>query len=392
MTEEQSKIKLPLLIWVIIVSTMVACIGGEAILGYNVSGYAWVVPLAAALFFLLGNPGRPRFPLYLWAPWVFIVLAYLLFSDAEHAFQRSIMLICPLVIGMASSKIEMNEEVLFNFRKVYRYMTMTLYAVVLLKTGILLTGALPGVTGLAPEVMTGALLSTLFATHYMFGLKKDLYWWAALAAIPVIAVTRMGIIATALSLPLTFAPMKITKRIVITAFIMAVGFAVFNTERVQHKMFISGRGTIEDLTRDNPDLATNGRKYLWQRMEIEIDKQPWFGHGANASESFSYRLLRLSHPHNDWLRLRYDYGYLGTFTFAFCMLLQVVHLIKKGRQSIGETRVLFFAGASTFVAFTLFMFTDNIILYAAFFGNFQFAILGLAYASSEEEKNQVAES
>jgi hypothetical protein len=78
------------------------------------------------------------------------------------------------------------------------------------------------------------------------------------------------------------------------------------------------------------------------------------------------------------------------------MMLQVLHLIRKGKQTSGETRILFFAGASSFIAFTLFMFTDNIVLYAAFFGNFQFALLGLAYAAyetsalSQEQKEGVA--
>jgi O-antigen ligase len=109
---------------------------------------------------------------------------------------------------------------------------------------------------------------------------------------------------------------------------------------------------------------------------------PWFGHGANASESFVKKLGGgLTHPHNDWLRLLYDYGYFGTVIFGICVLLQVRHLLKMGKRSFGERRILFFAAATSFISFSLFMFTDNIILYAAFFGNLQFTIMGMAYAS-----------
>ena len=158
--------------------------------------------------------------------------------------------------------------------------------------------------------------------------------------------------------------------------------------RTQEKMFYSGRGTLSELRLDNPDFATSGRSYMWDMMKPQIESEPLFGHGANASELFVSVLTGgLAHPHNDWLRLLFDYGYLGTLIFAFCLLWQFFHALKRAKNTSGETRLLFYAGASSFLTFILFMFTDNIILYAAFFGNLQFTILGLAYASLEKEKS-----
>jgi hypothetical protein len=57
------------------------------------------------------------------------------------------------------------------------------------------------------------------------------------------------------------------------------------------------------------------------------------------------------------------------------------HAWKRGRSTSGETTILFYTGASSMMIFSLFMVSDNIIYYASFFGNFQFTILGLAYAS-----------
>jgi O-antigen ligase len=373
---------LPFLVWIVAISTIVACAGGSNFLGYNISGYAWAAALFLSIIIFITERGQTRFPFMIWLPWICVVTGYLIFAEAESAFQRSVMLLCPLFIGATVSKSKIGDNKLSGFRKLYRYMAISLYIIVLLKTGLLVTGALPETTGLAPEVMTGALLCTLFATNYMFGQKRDLVWWGALSAIPVIALTRMGMLATGLSLPLTFAPMKVLKRIVLASMIIAAGYGLFFTERVQHKTFYSGSGTFQDVSRENPDFATSGRRTIWENMQIEIDKQPLFGHGANASEPFVARLTGgLTHPHNDWLRLLFDYGYSGTVIFGITMVLQVLHLIRKGKQTSGETRILFFAGASSFIAFTLFMFTDNIILYAAFFGNLQFTLLGLAYAA-----------
>ena len=118
-------------------------------------------------------------------------------------------------------------------------------------------------------------------------------------------------------------------------------------------------------------------------MNQEISKRLWLGHGSNASEELVLSITgySLTHPHNDWLRLEYDYGYIGTGVFILCMLAQVVHAFLMARKSSGESRILFYAGASAFIPFVLIMFTDNIILYAAFFGNLHFTMLGLAYAS-----------
>jgi O-antigen ligase len=157
---------------------------------------------------------------------------------------------------------------------------------------------------------------------------------------------------------------------------------------MQKKMFYSGQGTIEDVKFGNPDFFTAGRSHLWDHMIEEIKIRPIWGHGANASEEFVLSVTwgTLVHPHNDWLRLLYDYGLVGVCIFVICMVMQVVHLLKRTPRAFGESLVLLYAGASSFLPFVLLMFTDNIILYAAFFGNLQFTIIGLAYAAQKTQE------
>lgn len=61
--------------------------------------------------------------------------------------------------------------------------------------------------------------------------------------------------------------------------------------------------------------------------------------------------------------------------------MQALHAYRMAKCTVSEISLLFYAGASSILLFILFMFTDNILLYAAFFGNLQFAIFGLAYAA-----------
>jgi hypothetical protein len=374
-------IKLPFIIWVVVVSTLIASIGGQ-FLNYQIAGFAWLVPLVLSVLIFFKAPGRMKFPIFIWIPWILLVAIYLIFAKAPNAFQRSIMILCPLVMGVTVSKLRIGEKELESFDKLSRYLAVALYVVVIVKGGIIVTGALPVATGMAAEAMTGTLLCALFASSYVLGNKRELAWWAAFAAIPYIALTRTGIVAAGITLPSTFAPMNIFKRSIWVILIVMLAIPVFYSERVQHKMFYSGSGTFAEVHPDNPDLATSGRSHLWEKLEDEIDQKPYFGHGANASEPFVAMLTGgLTHPHNDWLRLLYDYGYFGAVIFAFCLIVQVLHILKRAQSATGETKILFYAGASTFISFVLFMFSDNIILYAAFFGNLQFAILGLAYAA-----------
>jgi O-antigen ligase len=206
--------------------------------------------------------------------------------------------------------------------------------------------------------------------------------------IPVIALTRTAVLATFLTLPLTFASLSLRRRLIFLGIVAIVGVNLFYTERVQRKMFYSGSGEFQDIRLSNPDFFTTGRSRLWDLLIEEIKIKPIWGHGPNASEEFvlSVSWGTLTHPHNDWLRLLYDYGLIGACIFAFCLVTQVVHLLRRLKNVFGESRILLYAGASSFLPFVLLMFSDNIILYAAFFGNLQFTILGLVYAAERTQR------
>jgi len=386
---------IPFLVWVVVISTLLADIGGEDILGYQFASLGWLIPLIFSLWSLARNLGGFSYPFWIWLPWCCFVVIYTAVSDEPNAIQRSIMMLCPLVVGMAMSKAQIGKNAFGALRKLMLYMAIALSVVVAFKTGILLTGVLPLVTGLAGEVMTACLLCNFFAAQYALGDWKALKWWTIMAAIPVIAVTRTAIAVNGLTLPLTFAPLSTLKRIIILCLIVMVGIGIFYSPRIQKKMFYSGRGTLEDVKWENEDFATSGRRHMWNKMWERIDEQPLLGSGANASESFISKITTrgLKHPHNDWLRLLFDFGYVGVVIFALSLLMQTLHAYRMAKRTVGDIALLFYAGASSILSFILFMFTDNILLYAAFFGNLQFTILGLAYAAqatAAEEEQRIA--
>ncbi len=393
-SEKSRRAPLPILLWAVSVFTLISCFGGEGFLGFQAAGFGWVVPFVLALFVLISRMDNGvRFPFYIWLPWILLVMIHLSVADTPHALQRSVMMLSPIAVGMAVSKFSAGEGEIEAFVRLCRYTAAGLFAIVVMKTGIARTGTMPMATALAAEAITSLLFAVFFATRYALWGGKAIVWWAAMIMIPLLAVTRSAILVAGLSLPLTFAPLNIWKRALIISLMAIIGVSLFYSERIQRKMFYSGHGTFADISLDNPDFRMTGRNTILKVMKAKLSESPWFGHGANASEPLVRSITYgLTHPHDDWLRLMYDYGYVGTFVFAACMSAQILHAFKRARRSTGEIGVLFYVGAASFIPFVMLMFTDNIIMYAAYYGNFQFTILGMAYAAQGAEDDVKAVS
>jgi O-antigen ligase len=386
---------MPLLVWMVFLMTVVSTVVGDLpVLGYNVRGWAWVAPFVVALQGVVSLRKKPTFPFWIWVPWCTLLLAYAAVSSHEHALQRTLMMISPILIGTAVSLQRIDAQVLSLVHRRLRQGAGILFAVVVVKAGVTLTGGLPEITGLAAEVMTGNILAAVFAAGFAFEVPGMFALWALMAVLPVVAVTRTVTVSTAVTLPLTFAPLSLRRRAGSLLLLAAVALLVFQTERFQRKMFYSGRGELTDLSLENQDFRTTGRLRIWEVMDEEIMEKPWFGHGANAQEDFLLTLLSYrSHPHNDWMRLLFDYGYAGAALFALTLLFQMLHSLRRGRSGPRveqEARVLYLSGAGLFLTFAAVMLTDNIILYASFFGNLHFTLLGLAYAADETARPAAA--
>lgn len=378
--------RLPFLLFLVAATTVAACISGGLILGFSLTGWAWVIPFVLAGYLAFANSRRISLPLWLWLPWVCYILSFLLLTPHPHALQRTVMLLCPLVVGAALSTYRLTSGQLEAVHILVRAISLALWAIVLINTGMLFTGRLPAVSGLAPQAITACLLATFFASEYAQGFFGSLAWWASLAFIPVIALTRTAIAAAAVTLPANLARLGIRRRVIFLTGMLAVLVLVFYSPRMQQKMFRSGEGTLSDLNFTNPNLQTSGRTMMWNVFDAKIRQRPWFGYGANASEQLVNQLIPgLGHPHNDYIRLKYDYGYVGLCLFLLTVFAQGLHSWRASRRSRGTTRWLLVGSASAFLPFLVMMKTDNIILYAAFFGNLQFAMMGLGYAARAAE-------
>jgi hypothetical protein len=269
-----------------------------------------------------------------------------------------------------------------------------------ISNGLLSTGQLLDVSGFATGSITASILAAWYAARYAQGETRALIYWAALATVPVLANTRTGMLAVALTLPLTFAPLSTKKRFVALMVLMVAGLVVFQSERIQSKMFFSGQGNLLDAgsglldlfsgtEAESGDFATSGRKSINDTLVAGLEQAYWFGYGTNTTEDISMEIAEVTHPHNDWLRIRYEYGMIGLLIFTMTLLTQIRHALQRFRRLRYHGSAIFlYVGIGAFMPMALFMFSDNILLYAAWFGNLQFALLGLGYSALQSVKRE----
>lgn len=361
--------------------------------GVNISYLGWIVPLLGCGLMVLLQHRRISFPLWLWLPWSIWVVVYLLFATADNALQRSVMLLTPLVVGAGFSTLRVDAPLIEKFRLWLNRFFWIFIAVAGVTTGLLVAGQLYGVSGFAAGAITASLLAAWYAARYAGGDVRALAYWAVLALVPVLANTRTGMVVVALTLPLTLAPLSMKKRLIAVAVLMVVGLLVFQSERIQRKMFFSGQGALSDAVSGVVDLysgqsvvsgdfATSGRKAMNDALIAGLDQAYWFGYGANTTEAISLSIAGVTHPHNDWLRVRYEYGLFGILILAMTLLVQMLHALWRSRRlRTSGAEIFLYVGAGAFIPMAIFMFSDNVMLYAAWFGNLHFAMLGLGYAA-----------
>ena len=365
----------------VLLTTLLACAGDPGGLRFSMLG--WVLPGALAFIIVLLNANRVHWRFFIpWAPWVAIVVVYTATSSNETALVREPLILTPLVVGLAASTFRVRDR---DLEVAFAAFTASALAFLL----IFFTRFIfrpPEFRYYFPgECITALLLASVFATRYL--LKKEtstLLMWGLMCLVPVLTVARMNTLAAALTIPLTLAPFSSRKRALLLVLLAAGAIAVFYTGAFQQKMFFSGSGTLSDLASEDSDLSTSGRAALWLVLWEGVSEHLWFGHGANASEPVVQALANLSHPHNDYLRILYEFGVAGLISYlvgTFATIIALLRLVSHSPQH----RWWKYAVASSFVPYLLTMFTDNVITYASYFGNLQFALIGLLVARTNDQ-------
>lgn len=374
----------------LIAATMIPWfVGGYEILGFNITGWAWVIPLVISALICLRNIKLITFPFGLWVSWLCLMVIYWYFGrDNLNALQSFFQMLSPIIIGCAASTFRSDNWQMENIIHWFTRLAIIAWVLLIIRVPMVLTGALPGHGFMAAEMIGLLLMGACFAAFYACGSHRHLYYYFGMLAITFVALVRGPMVAMLSCMPLTLAPLGLRKRATMVAVLLICGIVIFNSDRFQQRMFYSGSGEVSDLRLDNPDFKTNARKAMWDVLLLGVNEKPFFGNGWNSHREVLLRAgFRTYAPHNDWLKLWHDIGAIGIGLYGLTMLLQIFFLVRMARWSTGAHQMIAYGAATAFIPYMLIMFTDNVILYVQFFGNLHFAIIGIVYGAITHNEN-----
>jgi len=97
--------------------------------------------------------------------------------------------------------------------------------------------------------------------------------------------------------------------------------------------------------------------------------------------------MRGGEAHNDYLSVRFNYGYVGLALLMFGFAGSFISLYKVARKHRENWYIwLISTSALTlYFAFVMFMYTDNILKYTIYFPNYFFAMIGIIYSLKRDE-------
>jgi hypothetical protein len=133
------------------------------------------------------------------------------------------------------------------------------------------------------------------------------------------------------------------------------------TETLLDRFF--GGGGDRGISAGDLVVNTNGRIGAWTELLKSFEPQNWLlGNGAGSASRYLKGLFpdAFAHPHNEYLRILYDFGIVGALLFAAGTVLMLVGLTRIVR----ETRSAVARGATLAVfAVAVLALTDNPFVY-----------------------------
>jgi O-antigen ligase len=136
-------------------------------------------------------------------------------------------------------------------------------------------------------------------------------------------------------------------------------------------------------------LGTSGRGEAWSYI---INNLPpgfnWWGQGAGQSSYLADEILGIDHPHNEYLRIFYDFGWAGLGLFLVGTLVLFLSVFSRWRRDKSDIAL---AASLSIVAVALLSVTDNPVIYI--FVMFPLAVvISAALATASSENPKVADS
>jgi hypothetical protein len=344
--------------------------------------------LAVTSFNLLSIRGID-FPVVLWLPWILYLVVYLIYDYSFLGFQLTLQYTLPLLIGIAAAGFTYTAD---DFEWIFRwFIRLVAFVYSLFVIANLFGNGYPPSMSMMPMLFSVAM-SLIMGMFYMTGRTRNLFYVALLFLAPVVELTKMGIVATSAVFIFHFANNSLKSKALYGLAGFSILLMVFYSNPFQKAFFYEGKGDIKDLTinyYDNPNVINSGRITWKKALDPGLEAAPLWGNGPRADNAVLAAVtgLKAGEAHNDYLSVRYNYGYAGLALLLLGFAATFISLYRISRQYMADDTIwLVSTSALTlFITFLLFMYTDNILKYTIYFPNYFFAMIGIVYSLKRDE-------
>lgn len=350
------------------------CFGGPLIGGFRLTGWVFIVMLAAAPVVYLLDRTPARFPLLLWLPWMTIVLLSLSWVDeiGRWQLQDALQILTPFFIAPVASKAIKTQA---HATALLRGFEHCLFIILGATAMFFWSSTLVLVR---PMALTAALVGCVFVAQVK---RRPAYAMAGWLSCLLIAVVTGGRIATvALLMEWVLLPgfRRPLLRFAMGALVLVAATTLFYSPIFQERFFGEEQGEVSDVI--DGEFNSAGRFESWPALYEEVKKRPWIGAGVGSAAYFVNQVWAESNKvHNDYLRILLEQGVLGLFCFLVGVGFQLLSLrsglihLNDGRNEVRSAAILGFS------VFLIVAFTDNPVVYGVWFMHPLFALAGASY-------------
>lgn len=371
----------------------IATVSGPTIGGMQYTGFLWIGHLGLGTLLLVRNPDVARFPLRWITPFLVLVLASTLWGGIADVRQSQTVLqwAATITVGMIASMSVRNAVDLRRMFTCFRVgMAIALAAFVFFYYG-------PGVkwqdsaAGRGFSDRTAAITLALFAAvaiaHLGPSPRRSLLVVATCLGIAILTGSRM---ATAAMLLAPFAnPLWrgwVTKSAYFGGIIVSLVF-VMHTTAFQERFFFGEQRAVHDVVEGN--INSSGRYELWPVLWKEAMERPVFGHGiATAGMYMDDQGFLLGHPHNEYLRVVFELGFVGLACFVVAVAFIGTDAWRRARAASGELSHAFAAVCMGMAVLLVMCATDNPLPYNVAFMHPLFLLIGAAYGAASASPSE----
>lgn len=361
--------------------------GQVDVFGVRLAGLMWLLPLGISILMALAHLKKVKFYILPWIPWSVYLVMRTDFSNAE-AIQRLAILSTPLFVGIAAST-----AVIVSYRLINKailwviVLSILVYVLAVISSG---TFSATESTWYLPEgaSMTFLFLGLIQAVKYDINKFRKILF-AMIVFILFISESRgtlLALMSTVLIAPFGY---DLKKRGIMLAILVVIAIFVFKQESFQEVMFREhNKGTSNISNIEISQIKTGGRLTAWPIFLSGISNI-WFGQGTAASSTFGQMKFgqgKWAHPHNEYIRVLFDYGIVGFLLLLFPALNLIYCFftkLKKADQSLKWMIRICIGGV---IAILFQGFTGNILLYSAWYGNILFLFIGLTYSALRQKE------